>query len=58
MGALVGGILENVSMIFGIAALNLLALAIYFLSYVSLHKQEWLLWRGWRVESSHRCLGH
>ena len=49
MGALVGGILENLSMIFGIAFLNLLALGIYFLSYVSLHKQEWLFWRGWRV---------
>ena len=41
LGALVGGILENCSMIVGITFLNLLALAIYALSVVALHRPDW-----------------
>jgi hypothetical protein len=41
LGALVGGILENCSMIVGITFLNLLALAIYALSVVALRRPDW-----------------
>jgi hypothetical protein len=41
LGALVGGILENLCMVYGIAFLNLLALAIYLLSACALYKPGW-----------------
>ena len=41
LGALVGGILENFSMIVGITLLNVLALAIYALSLIALHRPDW-----------------
>ncbi len=42
LGALVGGILENLSMVFGIAFLNLLAVGIYGLSLFALPKPVWI----------------
>jgi hypothetical protein len=42
LGALVGGILENLCMVFGIAFLNLLALAIYLISISVLYRPDWL----------------
>jgi SAM-dependent methyltransferase len=41
LGALVGGILENLSMIYGIAFLNLLALAVYLVSLVIYLRPGW-----------------
>jgi|RhiMetdeSRZDD1v2_1073273.scaffolds.fasta_scaffold19060_3 hypothetical protein len=41
LGALVGGILENLCMIYGVAFLNLLALSIYLLSICALCKPDW-----------------
>jgi hypothetical protein len=41
LGALVGGILENLSMIYGIAFLNLLALAVYLVSLVVYLRPGW-----------------
>jgi hypothetical protein len=41
LGALAGGILENLSMIYGVAFLNLLALSIYLLSIAALCKPDW-----------------
>jgi len=41
LGALVGGILENLCMIYGVAFLNLLAVGIYLISMCVLHKSEW-----------------
>jgi len=41
LGALVGGVLENLCMVFGIRFLNLLALAIYLLSICALYKSGW-----------------
>jgi hypothetical protein len=41
LGALVGGILENLSMIYGIAFLNLVALAIYLVSLGAYLRPSW-----------------
>jgi spermine/spermidine synthase len=41
LGALVGGILENLCMIYGVAFLNLLALSVYLLSICALCKPDW-----------------
>ena len=42
LGALVGGVMENLCMVYGIAFLNLLALGIYMLSFLALCKPEWM----------------
>jgi SAM-dependent methyltransferase len=42
LGALVGGVMENLCMVYGIAFLNLLALGIYILSFFALCKPEWM----------------
>ena len=41
LGALVGGILENTSMIYGVAFLNLIALATYMLAMLLSHRPGW-----------------
>lgn len=41
LGALVGGILENLCMIYGVAFLNLLALSVYLLSICALCRPDW-----------------
>lgn len=51
IGALAGGLLENLSMIYGVASLNLFAIGIYCLSAVSLYRPEWLRWRTLRATS-------
>ena len=43
LGALVGGILEHLSMVYGVAFLNLLALGLYLLSMCVLYRPGWLM---------------
>jgi hypothetical protein len=41
LGALIGGVLENLSMIYGVAFLNLLALVIYLISMPVRYRPNW-----------------
>jgi SAM-dependent methyltransferase len=45
LGALIGGVLENLSMIYGVSFLNLLALAIYLVSILLQYRPDWR-WLG------------
>jgi hypothetical protein len=45
LGALVGGILENTSMIYGVAFLNLIALGTYMLAMLVSYRPSWFVIR-------------